>query len=47
MTNTIFYSKINIIKGEQMITFEEIKNNKEINTYIEKADLSLKALGYT
>ena len=30
-----------------MITFEEIKNNKEINTYIEKADLSLKALGYT
>lgn len=30
-----------------MITFEEIKNNKEINTYIEKADLYLKALGYT
>lgn len=30
-----------------MITFDEIKNNKEINTYIEKADLSLKALGYT
>lgn len=30
-----------------MITFEEIKKNKEINTYIEKADESLKALGYT
>ena len=30
-----------------MITFEEIKNNKEINTYITKADASLLALGFT
>lgn len=30
-----------------MITFKDIRNNAEINTYIEKADQSLDALGYT
>lgn len=30
-----------------MITFEDIKNSKEIQTYIEKADESLVELGYT
>ena len=30
-----------------MITFEEIKKNQTINTYIKKADESLEALGYT
>ena len=30
-----------------MITFEEIKKNETINTYIKKADESLAALGYT
>ena len=30
-----------------MIKFEDIKNSKEIKTYIEKADQSLAALGYT
>lgn len=30
-----------------MITFEEIKKNETINTYIRKADESLVALGYT
>lgn len=30
-----------------MITFNDIKANKEINTYIEEADKSLIALGYT
>jgi metal-dependent HD superfamily phosphatase/phosphodiesterase len=30
-----------------MITFESIKNNKDIKTYITKADESLNALGYT
>ena len=30
-----------------MITFEEIKKNEAINTYIKKADESLEALGYT
>ena len=29
------------------VTFEEIKNNKAIQTYITKADESLSALGYT
>ena len=29
------------------ITFEQIKNNSDIKTYITKADESLKALGYT
>jgi metal-dependent HD superfamily phosphatase/phosphodiesterase len=30
-----------------MITYEDIRNNEEINTYIQKADQSLAALGYT
>lgn len=30
-----------------MISFEEIKKNKDINTYIKKADESLLALGFT
>jgi metal-dependent HD superfamily phosphatase/phosphodiesterase len=30
-----------------MITFEEIRQNSDINTYIKKADDSLAALGYT
>ena len=30
-----------------MVTFEEIKKNADINTYITKADESLKALGFT
>ena len=30
-----------------MITYEEIKNNEAIRTYITRADESLKALGYT
>lgn len=30
-----------------MITFEDIKKNKEVNTYIQKADEALIALGYT
>jgi hypothetical protein len=30
-----------------MITFEEIKQNKTINTYITEADKSLLAMGYT
>lgn len=30
-----------------MITYEEVKNNQAINTYITKADESLIALGYT
>lgn len=30
-----------------MVTYESIRNNREINTYIEGADKSLKALGYT
>ena len=30
-----------------MITFEDIKNNKEINTYIESADSYLANIGYT
>ena len=29
-----------------MITFEDIKKNKEVNTYIQKADEALIALGY-
>jgi hypothetical protein len=29
------------------MTYEEIKNNKAINTYIQQADASLAALGYT
>ena len=30
-----------------MITYETIKNNDAVNVYIERADASLKALGYT
>ena len=30
-----------------MITFEQIKNNETIRTYIQKADESLSALGFT
>ena len=30
-----------------MITYEDIRKNEAINTYIKKADESLKALGYT
>lgn len=30
-----------------MISFKDIKNNSEINTYIEKADQSLDVIGYT
>ncbi len=33
--------------GKKDMTFQEIKNNDEINTYIRQADLSLSALGYT
>lgn len=29
------------------ITFDQIRDSAEIRTYIERADLSLKALGYT
>lgn len=34
-------------EGNNMITFEEIKKNKDIRTYIQRADESLIALGYT
>ena len=30
-----------------MISYEQIKNNESVKTYIERADASLKALGYT
>ena len=30
-----------------MVTFEDIKNNESVKTYIREADASLKALGYT
>ena len=30
-----------------MITFEQIKNNSDIRTYIKKADEALSAIGYT
>ena len=30
-----------------MLTFEELKHNNTVNTYIKKADESLVALGYT
>ena len=29
------------------MTYQEIKNNQAINTYIQQADASLAALGYT
>lgn len=32
---------------KKMITFKEIKDSKEIKTYIKQADASLEALGYT
>jgi metal-dependent HD superfamily phosphatase/phosphodiesterase len=35
------------LKMKKSITFQEIKNSKEIKTYIKQADASLKALGYT
>lgn len=34
-------------KGEDMVTFQDIKNNDTIKTYIKQADASLNALGYT
>ena len=34
-------------KEELIIPFEEIKNNKEINTYITQANASLSAMGFT
>lgn len=34
-------------REEKMVTFEQIKNDKAIKTYITKADESLSALGYT
>lgn len=33
--------------GEKMITYEELRKNESINTYIKKADEALLALGYT
>ena len=33
--------------GSDMLTFEQIKNNATIRTYIQRADESLIALGYT
>ena len=30
-----------------MLTFEEVKNNEAVRTYIQRADESLTALGYT
>jgi len=35
------------INQEEDMTFKDIKNNSDINTYITKADESLEALGYT
>ena len=32
---------------KKMLTFENIKNNQDINTYIESADTTLKSLGFT
>jgi hypothetical protein len=29
------------------VTYQEIRDNEEINTYIRQADMSLSALGYT
>ena len=36
-----------IYTGDKMITYEDIRKNEIINTYIEEADKSLIALGYT
>ncbi len=42
------YNKINLgMKGIIMITFEQLKQNEYVNTYIKKADESLMALGFT
>lgn len=38
---------MNTDKEELIIPFEEIKNNKEINTYITQANASLSAMGFT
>ncbi len=35
------------MEKDLILTYEDIKNNKEINTYITQADMSLKAMGYT
>lgn len=35
------------MEGDYMITYEEIKHNESINTYIKRADESLMALGFT
>ena len=37
----------NFEKGEKMITYEDIRANETVNTYITKADESLLALGFT
>ena len=38
---------ISVQMEKNMISYEEIKNNESVKTYIERADASLKALGYT
>ena len=38
---------VSYIRGDEMITYEDVRKNKEIKTYIKKADSSLLALGYT
>lgn len=35
------------MRGKEMLTYEDLKANESINTYITKADESLLALGYT
>ena len=35
------------LQGENVVTFEDIKNNETVKTYIRQADESLKAIGYT
>lgn len=42
-----FYKKKRVTREVIMITFEDIKNNEAIKTYITGADDSLRALGYT
>ena len=36
-----------LVKGEPMLTFEDVKKNEAILTYIKKADKALAALGFT
>jgi len=36
-----------IKQGEYMITYNDIKHNENIRTYIKKADEALGVLGYT